>query len=431
MNFIEHLNKYYPDDLVEKLIKELKKERTSSLILNTQKIDNIFFKKEFPEIENHPFLKNVYYFDKKIYELGKNYLFDNGAYYIMDASSMLVSYFLNPKDNDLILDMCAAPGGKTIFASLNNKNIRIIANDLSHSRALTLSSNIEKLGLKNVIVINFNFLNDQRILNKTFDKIILDAPCSGSAMFRKLEEMQDDWTYEKVLNCQKIQFDLLNRAIDLLKDGGELIYSTCSFSYEENEENILNLLKTRNDIELTNLPSIKGDYRHPSLKEAIHVFPTFYKGEGQFIAKIKKKGVLINNSKNILSNEKEIKNYKDIISLYNLDFASYKKINNELYGSSFEFDNKKIPLVRYGVNIGEFKKNYFLPSFNLAHYLSNKNSIILNENEAKKYIKGETIIKNLPLKDGYYIVSFKNINLGYIKYVKGILKNLYPKGLRH
>lgn len=431
MNFIEHLEKYLSKEIINNLIKELEKERTSSLILNTNKISNNSFINQFPNIEKHPFLKNVYYFDKNVYHFGKSYLFDNGTFYIMDASSMLVSELLNPQDNDLILDMCAAPGGKSIYLSLKNKNVNLISNDISHSRTLTLSSNIEKLGLDNITVINFDFLEDPAILNNTFDKIILDAPCSGSAMFRKMEEMRDDWSYEKVLSLSSVQFNLLNRAIDLLKDGGELIYSTCSFSFEENENNILKILKYRDDISLINLPFVEGEYRSKELKEAIHLFPMFYKGEGQFIAKIKKNGTLTKRRLKASSNDNFSKKYKTIIDSLNVNFKYYKEIKNHLYGSNFELINEKIPLIRYGIDLCEIKKDYYIPSFNLAHYLPSTSSIILNEEEMKKYLRGESLTKKLDLKDGFYTVSFNNLNLGYVKYVKGVLKNLYPKGLRH
>ncbi len=433
MDFIEHLEKYLSKETINELTKELEKERTSSLILNTSKIGEKEFIKEFPKIEKHPFLKNVFYFDKNIYQFGKSYLFDNGAFYIMDASSMLVSELLDAKENDVILDLCAAPGGKSIYLSLKNRNINLISNDISHSRTLTLSSNVEKLGLDNITIINFDFLKNPNILNNTFDKIILDAPCSGSAMFRKMEEMKNDWSYEKVTSLSSIQYDLLNRAIDLLKDGGTLIYSTCSFSFEENELNILKLLNERNDISIVDLPHVDGEYRSKELKEAIHLFPMFYKGEGQFIAKIKKKGSSKNKNfkKNIIKDKNNSNKYKNIISSLNLNFKYYKEIKKHLYGSNFDLINEKIPLIRYGIDICEIKKDYFIPSFNLSHYFASTSSIFLNEEEMKKYIKGESINKNLNIKDGYYIVSFNNLNLGYVKYTKGILKNLYPKGLRH
>ena len=265
MDFKEHLKKYLSEKEIDQLINSLTLERTHSLIINPNKINEETFQKKFPKVIKHPFLKNVFYYEQKDYDFGKSYLFDNGLFYIVDASSLLVSYFLEPKENSLILDMCAAPGGKTISTSLNYKNVEFISNDISYQRALTLSSNIEKLGLSNISVTCGDFLQINNQINNSFDYIILDATCSGSAMFRKMEEMEKDWSIEKVLKQQKIQIDLLNKAIDLLKPGGFIIYSTCSFSFEEDEEVILNVLANRDDAEIVSLPHIDGEYRSSEL----------------------------------------------------------------------------------------------------------------------------------------------------------------------
>ena len=434
MDFKEHLKKYLSEKEIDQLINSLTLERTHSLIINPNKINEETFQKKFPKVIKHPFLKNVFYYEQKDYDFGKSYLFDNGLFYIVDASSLLVSYFLEPKENSLILDMCAAPGGKTISTSLNYKNVEFISNDISYQRALTLSSNIEKLGLSNISVTCGDFLQINNQINNSFDYIILDAPCSGSAMFRKMEEMEKDWSIEKVLKQQKIQIDLLNKAIDLLKPGGFIIYSTCSFSFEEDEEVILNVLANRDDAEIVSLPHIDGEYRSSELNEAIHIFPHLYKGEGQFIAKLQKKK---NDSlvKSIV--DKKTINYKSnelnkLLTNYDLHFNCISNMNNQVYGHNFNFPlPKNIKFIRKGINICEIKnKDILIPSFNLAHYLNTEKSIILDEKEAKSYLHGDTIERN-NLKNGYYVVSFNDINLGFVKCVNGTLKNLYPKGLRH
>lgn len=434
MLFKEHLNKYLGEEDIDKLITALTLERTHSLIINPNKIDEITFHTMFPKVKKHPFLKNVFYYNPEDYEFGKSYLFDNGLFYIVDASSLLVSYFLNPKENSLILDMCAAPGGKTISTSFYYKNIELISNDISFQRALTLSSNIEKVGLSNISVVCGDFLKINNELNNSFDYIILDAPCSGSAMFRKMDEMEKDWSYEKVLKQQKIQIDLLNKAIDLVKPEGFIIYSTCSFSFEEDEEVILSVLKNRNDVEVIPLPHIDGEYRSKELNEAIHIFPHLYNGEGQFIAKLQKKKTT-SSIKNIT--DKKIGNYKsneldNFLNEYKLDFNCITNLNNQIYAHNFNFTlPSNIKFIRKGINICEIKnKNIFIPSFNLAHYLSSEISIKLDEKEAKSYLHGDTIKRN-DLKNGYYVVSFNKINLGFVKCVNGMLKNFYPKGLRH
>lgn len=434
MDFKTHLKRYLSDEEINRLMDSIKEERTSSLILNTSKISNEEFITNFPKVIKHPFLPNFYYYDKNDYDFGKSYLFDNGVYYIMDASSALSSFFLDVKENDLILDLCSAPGGKTIFKSLTNNNLKIVANDIDYKRALTLSSNIEKLGIKDVTIITHDFLNSKEKIENYFDAIILDAPCSGSAMFRKNREFEELWSYNNVLKLASIQEKLLNKALDMLKPNGNLIYSTCSFSYEENEGVIDNILKTRDDIELIYLPDNDSFFRGKTYKETIYLFPFKYKGEGQFIAKIKK---IDKNNELIIKNIKDKRNEKldkyilDFIKENNLDFKYYKVERNILYGVNYSFPFPTISKIREGINIAEINKNYLIPSFNLAHYLNSENSIKLNEIEKDLYLKGETFNKRVDnLKNGYYIVSFNNINLGYIKYVNGVMKNLYPKGLR-
>ena len=430
MNFKEHLKTYLDEKTINLLIDSLDLERTNSLVLNTKKISKTEFVTQFPNIETHPFLDNVFYYDKKEYEFGKNYLFDNGAYYIMDAASMIVSEILPIKENDLVLDMCAAPGGKSIYLSLKNDNFNLISNDISHERCLKMSSNIEKLGLDNVIITNYDFLKDtSSYFNNKFDKIILDAPCSGSAMFRKNELAKFDWNIKKVNFLSETQTNLINKAYDMLKNDGYIVYSTCSFSYEENEKIILDFLKIHQDMETIHIFENNSFYRSEILNDAIHLFPCFYKGEGQFICLLHKKD---GSSTSFKERKDVIKVNKELINKYNLDFKYYFNFNNSIYGSNINIDLNKIPLIRYGVQLFEIGKNNIItPTFNLAHYLKSSNTISLDEKEFKDYIKGLQINKKICLNNDFYIVSYKNINLGYIKYINGNLKNYYPKGLRH
>ena len=215
MNFQESLKIYLTKDEINNLLTSLSKKRSYCLLINTNKITFEDLKKYFKTLRPHPFIQNAYYYDGETEFPGKSFLFDNGAYYIIDASSLLVSYFLNINDNDLLLDMCAAPGGKSISVLLKNKNINAICNDLNKQRALLMSQNFERLGIANAIVTSSNFDNIYQNYINTFDKIILDAPCSGSGMFRKNSEMENDWSYEKVLKCSTTQKDLLEIAHEL------------------------------------------------------------------------------------------------------------------------------------------------------------------------------------------------------------------------
>lgn len=425
MNFKENLAFYLEENFVDELIDSLNETRVNSLILNTNKINKETFINLFPKVIPHSFLENVFYYNKEDYEFGKSFLFTNGAYYIMDTSSMLVSYNLEINDNDKVLDLCAAPGGKTIALSLFNKdkNFYILSNDLSYKRSLELSKNIEHLGLKNVLVSNSDFSKIYHHYLNTFDKIIVDAPCSGSAMFRKNELAKLDWTIDKVNKLKNEQISILNYALKMLKNGGKLIYSTCSFSYEEDEGVILEILKENKDVSVLPLTQHDGYFHHDSLKESVHLFPNLYKGEGQFMCLLTKN----NDEVNVTYKNKPNIKHKNLLN--GLNYNNEIIIDGELYFYNAFIDSKHLNIIRYMLAAYQIKKDIFIPSFHLAHAM-NKSDITLNEDEAKKYLHGEELTKNLNLKNDYYIVSYLNVNLGYVKYVNGKLKNLYPKGLR-
>lgn len=428
MNFKESLAKYLDENKINELLNSLNKKRSYCLLINKNKATYETLSKYFKTLRPHPFINNAYYYNGEIDFPGKSFLFDNGAYYIIDASSLLVSYFLNINDNDLILDMCAAPGGKSISVFLKNTTINLISNDLNKQRALLMSQNFERLGIANAIISSSNFNNIYQNYLNTFDKIILDAPCSGSGMFRKNNEMEIDWTYEKALKCSLIQKNLLEIAFQMLKNKGIISYSTCSFNYEENEEVILDFLKKHQDAKVINLPHINGEYRSSYLKEAVHLFPSLYEGEGMFICQIQKNTQEIEtfSSKNKVFHNKT--NYQ---KLYNLKFNYEEIINNKVYLYNTALNTKPLYVIKKGLLLGELKGNTLVPSFHLAHYLDSVNSYKLNNEQLKLYLHGDIIKTNQLSKNDYYIVSYDNINLGFVKNINGILKNFYPKGLRH
>ena len=425
--FKTHMFKHYPENIVEKLINTFDNSPTGCLLINQNKTTIEQLKNYFKTLMPHPFIKNAYYFNKEIDKPGKSFLFDNGAYYIMDSSSLIISYLLEINDNDNILDLCAAPGGKSISISLKNKNSNIISNDISMPRILSMRENIERLGIANIVLTNNDFSHVYKKFLNSFDIIILDAPCSGSSMFRKNISAQLDWSIDKVNKCVEIQKALIDIAFQMLKPNGILSYSTCSFSYEENEGVILDFIKKNRNAYLVDIPKIEGEYRHPDLPNAIHLFPFLYKGEGQFVCQIKK---VSNEFSNRKINKKLEENK---LAIYNLNYFKYQEIfKNHIFLFNNELDLTSLNIIKKGLDAFEIRNNENIPTFHLAHYLPKNNSIKLDESEAKKYLHGDVIIRNnLRLNDGYYIVSFDSINLGIIKKVGSNLKNFYPKGLRH
>ncbi len=418
--FYEHLQKYLSDEEIEKLIDSFSTPRNNGLLLNKEKLSEEKLLNTFKGLKKHTLIKNGYFYDPNEISPAKHFLYDAGCYYLQDISAMYVSSSLDFSEDDIVLDLCAAPGGKTIQASLkmNNKGL-IIANDVSTKRANILISNIERMGRGNIIVTNEDALNLCKKLPSIFTKIILDAPCSGSGMFKKDEKMIDDWSLKKVQNCAIFQKELINAAFSLLVPGGTLLYSTCSFSYEENEEVIFSLEKSF-DVERINLPSDKSFYRSKNLKEAIHLFPSYFDGDGHFICQLKKPGEF---KKSELKKDKAFK-YNELSTLY-----EYEQ-NGITYGLTYPYFPKNIRILRLGVKQNELKGKTLVPHHHYARFLPSTNSLPLTYEELEKYLKGLTL-KRDNLANGYYIVKYENLNFGYVKNVNGTLKNLYPKGLRH
>lgn len=417
MDFKEHLRKYLNEKEIESLVESFSKKEHKGFYLNKNKLSNEQIEKMFPNIKKHPIVKNGYLFDQDEYKLGSLVYHELGAYYIQDPSAMLVAHFLEPKPGQKILDLCAAPGGKTTMTSLlMNGDGQIIANDLSKSRANILLSNVERMGLKNVVVSSLDFSKIYKDYSEYFDAIILDSPCSGSGMFRKMEEMKSDWTYEKVLKNANIQKELLLIAYFMLKKGGTLMYSTCSYSHEEDEESVSYLL-SKSDAKLEYIEDFDGCYRSPTLKETIHLFPHLFVGEGHYIAKIKKPGELVSQKDE--NNEVIRKSNSKGSSVEINRFLLNKKLTNSLVNFA----------LRPGLLIETKIGNKIIPSHHYSHAQNSLNSIELNKEETIRYFKGESIRKN-NLVDGYYFVSYLGMNIGVVHSVKNELKNLYPKGLR-
>ena len=416
MDFKNHLNIYLKEDDIKKLISSFSNEEKKAIYLNQNKLFNEKLLTLFPHLKSHPIVPNGYLFDKNEYEPGKKIYHELGAYYIQEPSAMLVAHYLDAKPGEVVLDLCAAPGGKTIQTALKmqNKGL-IIANDLSKARANILLSNIERMGISNTVVTSLDFKNHYQKFANYFDKIILDAPCSGSGMFRKSDEMVKDWTYQKVLKNAAIQKELISMCYFMLKEGGTMVYSTCSYSFEEDEQVIEHLLNN-SDAKLINIPPFKGEYRSPKYNETVHLFPHLFEGEGHYIALIKKPGVLQS------SKLSEIEISRVVQGKGNSKEIQLFKCPNKLPAKFEELSLR--PGLFEGSKIGE----KFIPSHHYSHVSDSKDSIKLTKEEVIKFVKGETLNKKYP--DGYYFVSYLDMNIGVVYSINGVLKNYYPKGLR-
>lgn len=425
MDFVTHLKKYLNDNEITKLINALENENSKhALILNLDKISDEEFVNKFPNVKNHPIVPHCYLYNKDEYEFGKSIYYEMGYYYIFEPCSSLVSHFLNPDKNDIVLDIAAAPGGKSLHTSILMENEGLlVSNEINLSRSYILSSNVERMGRKNIVVINNTIDDLHKKYQNYFTKIILDAPCSGSGMFRKNDLMEKDWTYQKVLSLVPIQKDLLLKAYDMLTPGGNIVYSTCSFSYEEDEEVVLDLLsKTDAVIEDIN---ISDTFYQSESKIGIHLFPHLFDGEGHYICKISKP---LNDNQR--SYDKNLKDNFDNIrkECHLLDGYIYKN-NDSYYYLNKYIDLKNLHIIRGGLKLGTLEKYGFEFDHALSKYLKEFDNVVsLNLEQAKSYLEGNQI--NIESKKGICLLTYEGNPLGMGKSSNNRINNKYPKGLR-
>lgn len=425
-------------DEYEDFINSLSHPAVKAIYLNDNK-KNILNYLNSKYITKHPIVYNGYYFDYKNYPLGKSPFFLAGLYYIQEPSAMLVANSIHIKEDDYVLDMCGAPGGKTcaIAAKLSDKGL-MIANDINTLRAKILSENVERFGLENTIVTNCDPVLLTKQLTGFFDKIILDAPCSGEGMFRKEEQAIDTWSIEKVNECAYIQKNLIKAAYELLAPNGEIIYSTCTYSKEENED-IIQYALDNFDFSLIDIQKSNGMCEGIGLKETVRLYPHKHNGEGHFIALLKKGNTGFTGKVQLLKSNINKDKQKRVQDFYkdNLNIKAPQYLldnNNHIYKILPHFPKlDKIRVLRNGLYLGECRKNYFIPSYSLAltlnkedvkRYYSYKEDSI----EIRKYISGETLEGNN--QKGYGVIFVEEYPLSFYKESNNQIKNLFPKGLR-
>ena len=426
--FINRLKEYFGDDH-NKFLEMINKDRKKSFLLNNIKTDkkNILDIIDF-EIEENIYNSNVYNY--KIENIGKTKAYELGLIYPQDVSSTIFSKYLKKDNVNIVLDLCCAPGGKTInlINELKELDFICICNDINYKRALSITNNIERLGFDNCIITNKSCDKLSNELKNSCDIVLLDAPCSGEGMIRRYDEILENYNIENINRLANIQKELLENAYEALNNNGQLIYSTCTYSFEEDEKQIQDFLNRHPDMKLIPI-DIKGN--HSKLDGTIKLSP-INDCEGQFIA------IMIKN--NIVENKK-FKYLKDINEKLVIDFIKENlneceyylyKHNDNYYISSKRFIDLNNNVLRYGTLIGNIINKRFEPShsFYRSNYFRNyfKNIIDLNDEEYELFISGKEIRKDID--DSYYLITYKGLSLGFSKASKNILKNKYPKGLR-
>ncbi|WP_270534380.1 RsmF rRNA methyltransferase first C-terminal domain-containing protein [Streptococcus gordonii] len=362
-----------------------------------------------------------------------------GLIYSQEPAAQMVAQVAHPHEGMRVLDLAAAPGGKSthLLSYLNNTGL-LVSNEINNKRSKILVENIERFGARNVLVTNESAERLAKVFSSFFDLIVLDAPCSGEGMFRKQPDAMDYWSLDYPTQCAALQREILEDAVKMLANGGELVYSTCTWAPEENEE-IVAWLLDEFPLELVDIPKLNGMTPGIDYPETARMYPHHFKGEGQFVAKFRFVGEhKLPKLKPVRSNLTA-----DQRSLWQIFQKEHLKVDlkgdlqtfgDQLYLLPLGLpDLSKVKIARNGFHLGTFKKKRFEPSFALGLALQPsevKNKLELSQQDFEVYVGGETLQIKEPLPNGWYQLLIHGNGLGFAKLANQTLKNYFPKGLR-
>ena len=428
--------------------------RTNLLKLTKEKLKEIL-DRDFKEI---PWVKEGFYFEEekgvlttpslsnneKIKSISKNPYYFAGLYYIQEPSAMTPAMVAGIKPGDKVLDLCAAPGGKsTQAASYIQGEGLLVSNDFSASRVKALQKNIEVSGIDNVLITNEDPKNLSKVYIEYFDKIIVDAPCSGEGMFRRDSAVFRAYLGRGPEFFTGLQVSILNEAAKMLKPGGTLVYSTCTYSKVEDEGSLSEFLENHPDFKIDKIKPDFGFEESKTLPGTIRLFPHKIKGEGHFVARLKKDDRAVEKNENKTKDKKKRKLPKlpeeliEFLGKIKRDWDYERIFINKDYAYYLPKDaliDKSLHYIRTGLLLGEIKKNRFEPFQALAMNIKfdeweNPLNLSATDERVIKYLKGETIEADDEYM-GIRLVCVDGFSLGFVKQNKKSCKNKYYQGWR-
>ena len=435
-------------------IKCYEEKRLYGLRVNTKKISVEEFKKICPfEIQPIPWIENGFYYDGEHVQPAKHPYYFAGLFYLQEPSAMTPANRLPIEPGDKVLDVCAAPGGKAteLGAKLCGEGV-LVANDISNSRAKGLLKNIEVFGIGNVLVLSEEPGKIEEYFTEYFDKILIDAPCSGEGMFRKDKKMVKAWEEHGPEFFAKIQRSIVTQAARMLKPGGMMLYSTCTFDPEENEGTIEYLRQQYPQFEMKEIWPYEGfakgmpqvtESKEPAFEKTVRIWPHKMHGEGHYLALLQKgekseKLVVKEKKKRAKKVPEELLAFFEDIT-WEMDWSRLEIYSEKVYYMPEDIPNVKgIRFLRTGLYLGDVKKNRFEPSQSLAMCLKKEEyrrtiSLSVEDERVIRYLKGETIEVDdlVPQKEkGWQLVLVDGYPLGFGKLANGTLKNKYLPGWR-
>ena len=423
--FLERIQRQLGEEY-EAFLQSLERPRAVALRFNPLKGE----KPDLPFVgESVPWEPQGYYYDPDS-RPGLHVYHEAGVYYLQEASAMSAVALLNPKPYERVCDLCAAPGGKTtqIAGRMQGEGF-LLCNEYSPKRAKILSRNIERLGVANALVTNETVENLAERLEGFFDRVLVDAPCSGEGMFRKEEAAVTDWSQETVEMCARRQADILDSAAKLLKSGGRLVYSTCTFAPEENELAVEAFLERHPEF---TVEKVDAPWFTPAGDGMFRLWPHKLLGEGHFAAVLRKNAGK-EEDVDLLSGTKLPKEWTDFAKELDIRLPDGKAVmfGQNLYWAPEDMPElKKLKVLRPGLELGEVKKGRFEPAHALALWLKdckNTEPYAPDSAEMAAYIHGDVVPSN---KKGWCLVKAGDYSIGWGKGDGRVLKNHYPKGLR-
>ena len=379
--------------------------------------------------ENVPWEPMGFYYDPEA-RPGLHPYHEAGVYYLQEASAMAPVALLDPQPGERVLDLCAAPGGKTtqIAGRMLGEGF-LLCNEINPKRAKILARNIERMGVANALVTNEH---PERLADRFpgfFDRVLVDAPCSGEGMFRKEEAAVTDWSQETVEMCARRQAEILHSAAQMLKPGGRLVYSTCTFAPEEDEMAVAAFLESHPEF----VPEvIEAPWFVPVENGGHRLWPHKLLGEGHFAAVLRKNGGEEGDVAP-MAGEKLPKEWVSFAKELKIELPAGKAVS---FGSNLFWapqdlpDMKRLKVMRPGLELGEVKKGRFEPAHALALWLKDCANVVSFQPEGaeiREYMHGNVLSGTVK---GWCLVKAGEYSLGWAKGDGNQLKNHYPKGLR-
>ncbi len=434
--FLQRMSASLGEQELGKFLQSYQKPASKGLRLNTLKLQDASLLPQSFALQPILWCESGFYYDAQA-RPGLHPYHQAGLYYLQDPSAMAVVEALQVSQGDKVLDLCAAPGGKStqIASKLQNSGL-LVANEVITSRAKVLRENLQRMGARCAVVVSNTPQELAKRFSGFFDKVVVDAPCSGEGLFRKNPEAVEQWSLANVNGCAKRQREILAEAAKMLVNGGVLVYSTCTFAPEENAEQIKNFLLEHSDFSALQVDCFPCFGAFSSYQ----IYPHIHRGEGHFLAILQKEAQVVKHKKSKSGRRLSMKESQDwqvfVRKVLRKELlGDFYQLKDNLYLADFEenLELRGLRTLSVGLHLGKLCKGRFVPSHALALALQGSDvacTLDLGSNDPllSDYLAGESLRVDLP--SGWCLVCVDGFGIGWGKVSGTRLNNYLPKGIR-